>query len=295
MQKVVVIYNDEMTKHKAERDHVENPKRITTVFYAIKPLLNQCTLLTGRTATTVEIAAIHSMNYLQRVGGFKNDGFGDMYGHINTLSSALYAAGSCCQLAEQMELGNCGFAIVRPPGHHACSCQWSGFCFFNNVLIAAHKLLPKKVWIVDIDVHFGDGTVSILRKKQFPNIRYISIHRFDDGQFYPGKSGKYKDTDMITSIPFSGPQGDEFYLEKFKEIIVPKGKEFEPDYILVSAGFDAAAGDPLGGCFVSPQGYFQMITMLKEIQPKIGLVLEGGYDLDNGLPLSAKASLEALL
>ena len=158
-----------------------------------------------------------------------------------------------------------GFAIIRPPGHHAEIDKAMGFCFFNNVAVAARlaqrKLGVKRVLIVDWDVHHGNGTQDIF--KDDPSVLYISLHRYDNGKFYPGGDepaatsvGIGAGEGTSVNIPWNGvqsaPPGDIEYLSAFIHIINPIAREFAPDLVMVSAGFDCAVGD-MGGCNVTTE------------------------------------------
>ena len=129
------------------------------------------------------------------------------------------------------------------------------------------------------------------------HLRYFSIHKYDNGEFFPGKvlgtTGEYFDG-QIVNVGFNRDRGDKFYHRIFDNTLLPEGRKFKPDIILVSMGFDAAEGDPLGNCHVTPQGYYRMIQKLQNITPKIGLILEGGYNLQ-AISESSAACLKALL
>ncbi|CAI5448177.1 unnamed protein product [Caenorhabditis angaria] len=182
------------------------------------------------------------------------------------------------------------FVIIRPPGHHASSSKSSGFCIFNNVAIAAKyaqkKHGAKKVLILDWDVHHGNGTQEIFYEDS--TVFYMSIHRHDKGSFYP--IGEPKDTFDIgeeagkgysLNIPFDGiSMGDFEYQTAFNKIILPVAYQFNPDLVLISAGFDAAANDPLGEFELSPEVYALMTYQLMSLaEGRVVTVLEGGYNL----------------
>lgn len=218
------------------------------------------------------------------------------------------------------EIAN-GFAIVRPPGHHAEPCAAKGFCLFNNVGVVAKHLTQVKnerVLIVDFDVHHGNGTAAMFNKVSNPC--YMSLHRHDGGSFFPGASssrdhssdgklhihpasalavGQEEGLGYNVNIAWDGKgAGDKEYIAAFQKVLIPIANEFSPTVILVSAGFDAALGDLIGGCKVTPHGYGSLTRMLCECIPsakgRVLLFLEGGYLL-SVLPECAKACLEVLV
>ncbi|XP_066998225.2 histone deacetylase 4 isoform X3 [Anabrus simplex] len=229
---------------------------------------------------------------------------------LHTAPAARMAVGCVVDLAFKAATGDLknGFAVVRPPGHHAEPSQAMGFCFFNSVAIAARllqqRLEVQRILIVDWDVHHGNGTQQMFYDD--PRVLYLSIHRHDDGNFFPGTGGPLEcgageGIGTTVNVAWSGglapPMGDAEYLAAFRTLVMPIAKEFSPDIILVSAGFDAAAGHaaPLGGYKVSPACFGYMTQQLLQLaNGKVILSLEGGYDLPS-ICDSAQECVRALL
>uniref|UniRef100_A0A914ICJ4 histone deacetylase n=1 Tax=Globodera rostochiensis TaxID=31243 RepID=A0A914ICJ4_GLORO len=230
------------------------------------------------------------------------------FNDASTQTAAKMAVGSlvelCCQVVEG-KLRN-GFACIRPPGHHAEREQAMGFCFFNNVAIAARYIQQRfaatcaRIAIIDWDVHHGNGTQLCFEND--PNCLYLSMHRHDNGNFFPGTGavtevgiGEGKGTTV--NIPFSGDvMGDAEYLAAWRVLVLPLLDTFKPDFILVSAGFDAAQGHPaaLGGYNLSSKifGYFTR-TLTQFANGRVVLALEGGYEL-SAICDSAEECVKAL-
>jgi histone deacetylase 6 len=213
----------------------------------------------------------------------------DTYINEHSLMAARLSAGSAIEITERVVKGSLdnGFALVRPPGHHANRDNASGFCLFNNVALAAQHAIKNlgidKVLIVDWDVHHGDGTQYIFEEN--PNVLYFSVHKY--GAFFPGSGessevGKGPGLGRTVNVPFfrSGMQ-DRDYLTCFKHILLPIAKEFSPSLVIVSAGFDCAKDDLMSPMDVTTTGFEDMLSLLLPLaNGKIVCVLEGGYTPD---------------
>ncbi|KAG0367969.1 Histone deacetylase 4 [Gamsiella multidivaricata] len=232
---------------------------------------------------------------------------------FHSSTAAKVAAGSLINLVDQVVTGRIknGFAIIRPPGHHAEEDEAMGFCFFNNVGVAVNLTLSRypltvqKILIIDWDVHHGNGTQQIFYEN--PNVLYISLHRWDNGHFYPftgapDECGEEAGEGTNVNIAWSSygraqAMGDVEYIAAFWYVLLPIARQFQPDLVFVSAGFDAADGHAanIGGYTVSPQGFAILTRLVQTLAGgRVILSLEGGYEFEP-LALSATACLEELL
>jgi acetoin utilization deacetylase AcuC-like enzyme len=244
--------------------------------------------------TRSQLLAVHSdahLDFVERVcaaGGGAIDA--DTMVVADSWPAALHAAGGAVALVDALMSGSapCGFSAMRPPGHHAEPEQAMGFCLFGNVAVgAAHALTghaAERVLIFDWDVHHGNGTNEIFRTS--PDVLFVSAHQWP---LYPGTGpvadvGSGLGEGFTVNLPVPPGSGDEVYRSLVDHIVVPLARAFEPRLILVSAGFDAHYADPLASCRVTEAGFAAMTASLRrvgeELEAPIGLVLEGGYDVD---------------
>jgi acetoin utilization deacetylase AcuC-like enzyme len=255
-----------------------------------------------------ELAGPHSERYiatLQRTLSTFPDGMldRDTFFCDGTELATFRAAGGAAALAHTLMRGDLrrAVALVRPPGHHAERESAMGFCLINNIAVAAHAALQagaKRVAIVDWDVHHGNGTQHAFEDD--PRVLFISLHQFP---FYPGTGaasaiGKGEGRGFTGNLAIPGGQGDETYAEAFRRVVLPMVEQFAPDLILVSAGYDAHARDPLASMQLQTATYGGMASALVELSERlghgrVGLVLEGGYDLQ-ALRDSVAVSVRAL-
>ncbi|XP_021849863.2 histone deacetylase 15 [Spinacia oleracea] len=291
--------------------HPERPDRLRAIAASLSTagiFPGKCRPITAREITKEELLKVHSMEHVEAVEltekMLSSYFTPDTYANEHSAEAARLAAGLCADLATEIYSGCAknGFALIRPPGHHAGVHESMGFCLHNNAAVAALAAQvagAKKVLIVDWDVHHGNGTQEIFDKNK--SVLYISLHRHEGGNFYPGTGAAHEVGTMgaegyCVNVPWScGGVGDNDYIFAFEHVVLPIAQEFVPDFIIISAGFDAARGDPLGGCDVTPAGYACMTNMLNTLAGgKTLVILEGGYNL-RSISSSATAVIKVLL
>ncbi|KAG0299268.1 Histone deacetylase hda1, partial [Dissophora globulifera] len=317
------VYDVRMRFHNnvhGDDDHPEDPRRIWRIFDALNTA--QCTdrmiKIPSREATFEELNLVHTESHIENITKTTvmskdnllemANGYNSIYLNNSSAFCARLSCGSLIELCKAVALGQVlnGLAIIRPPGHHAEPDEAGGFCLYNNVAIAARYLQQahglKKIFILDWDVHHGNGTQTAFYDD--PDVLYCSIHRYDYGTFYPGDPiaaahtaiGEGRGRGRTINIPWNTHgMGDSEYIYAFNKVIMPVLYEFAPDFVLVSAGFDAAKGDHIGQMLVTPPAYGHMTQMLRSLAGgKIILALEGGYNLDS-IAVSGLACARALL
>ncbi|KDQ21359.1 hypothetical protein BOTBODRAFT_25795 [Botryobasidium botryosum FD-172 SS1] len=315
------VYDVQMMLHQHPTGHPEDPQRIIRIFEAIK--LNGCIdkmkRLPIRRVRRDEAMLVHTEDHCNKVEAIQHMTAEDRekaeayYEHLSlyvspdTTTSAQLSCGGVIEAGLAVARGEVrnAFAIVRPPGHHAEPEEHMGFCFYNNVAVAVKVIQQetriKRVLILDWDVHHGNGTQRAFYDD--PSVLYISIHRYDGGEFYPcgpfgglHACGEGPGLGTSVNVPWPEPgMNDADYLYAFIKIVLPIAYEFAPELVVICAGFDAADGDDLGECFVSPSGYAHMTHMLSALAGgKMLVALEGGYNLDS-ISSSALAVTRVLL
>ena len=264
------------------------------------------TIEAPRFATDAEIEAVHPAEYraaLASLAGRRARLDADTTTSAGSWDAARLAAGAAIEAALATMSGRArnAFALVRPPGHHAEPTPAMGFCLLNNAAIAAEaarRAGAERVLIVDWDVHHGNGTQDIFAARE--DVLYMSVHQYP---FYPGTGAAHEigvgpGRGATVNCPLPGGQGDGDYGVVFHDLFLPAARAFRPDLVIVSAGFDAHARDPLAEMRVTERGYAAMTSLLAQLADetcggKLALLLEGGYDL-TALAASVRATLEVM-
>ncbi|BCN94453.1 histone deacetylase [Thiomicrorhabdus immobilis] len=296
--KVGVVLDQLFYKHN-QVDHPENAKRLIAIDEALtqQDIWRQLTPVKGRLAFNEELLWAHSQGYIDQIEVMSDEepGYFDEYQqdtYINkyTFDAARMAAGSAINLnlAVYDRLVDTGFALLRPPGHHALEDRAMGFCIFNSDVIAARALQQergvKRVAIIDFDVHHGNGTQDLTAND--PSIMAISIHQHPYWPLTGGLefTGHDDAKGTIVNCPFQKGAGDNTYLGVYDEVIHKKLESFQPEHIIVFAGYDAHWQDPLAGHQMSVKGFNQLVercvnSAQQICNGRISFSLGGGYNL----------------
>ena len=306
------VYGDIYLKHRTGTGHPERPARLVAIRDRLKDsgVLAHVVALKPRAADERWLTAVHAPEYVARVRErCKADA-----GYVDTMDApasrescdvALAAVGGVLAAVDAVVEGKVrnAFCAVRPPGHHARRNRAMGFCLFNNVAVAARYIQKKhglaKVLIVDWDVHHGNGTQEMFYGD--PTVFYFGIHQ---SPFYPGtgraaERGEGDGLGTTLNVPLPAGSGDREYRQAFEQKLKPAALAFEPDFVLISAGFDAHQDDPLGRMQVTAKGFAELTRTVEAIarrccRGRCVSVLEGGYDLD-GLAASVEAHVRVLM
>jgi acetoin utilization deacetylase AcuC-like enzyme len=261
--------------------HPEAPERLAVLLEAF-PDFVPC-----EPASDQDLLRCHSAGYVEIVRSIAEPTWLDLdtVASESTYDAGLLAAGGAIEAVRRG-----GFALIRPPGHHALRDRAMGFCIFNNVAIAARwaqeELGVARLAIVDFDVHHGNGTEAIFRGEA--STLFVSLHQWP---FWPGSGGPEDQAETTLNVPMPAGAGDDEYRRAFEQVVEPALARFEPELVVVSAGFDAHADDPLADIRVSEEGFRELAGRCASAAPRCAAVLEGGYNLDT-LPRLVAAALE---
>jgi len=304
-----VVEDPRYQDHRSPGGHPERPERLVAVSRALAAFEGQLQRLAVRQADPEELMRVHARDHLAHIEAAVAHAPAhldpDTFVSPESLEVARLAAGGAVDLARAVARGDarCGFAAVRPPGHHAESDRAMGFCLFNNVAIAARALQREeglaRILIFDWDVHHGNGTQHSFEED--PSILYVSTHQFPH---YPGtgsfqESGAGDGDGATVNIPLPAGAGDADYIGAVQRLVVPVARQFRPEMILVSCGFDAHADDPLASMQLTGAGYLAMTRILRALANelcagRITYILEGGY-APSGLIEGTTAVLQGML
>ncbi len=285
---MTIIYHEDFLKLTQTMGHPECPERLSSILSYLETNDVDVGIVKPEPAARDVVEAVHTAEYLDFLRDF-GEGHMDMDSYIwpHTYDMAMLSAGGGLNAAEQaFEKGEPAFALLRPPGHHAAEYRGCGFCYINNIAVAASHLLKKvdKVAIVDVDVHHGNGTNDIFLDND--NVLFISTHQFG---IFPGTGpaeqvGEGAGEGYTVNVPFGSRTGDGTFLVAYRKIVKPILEQYEPDIILVSLGLDAHYLDPLASLTLSSRGFMEILTLLNDLageqcQGRIAFYLEGGYNL----------------
>jgi histone deacetylase 6 len=307
MPGTALVFDDRFLLHRATHEHPEHPGRLSAIWRRLETagLVDRCVRAPAREATTEELCAVHTPRVVEMILSTHGQPprwlDGDTFVCEDSALAARLASGMLVDVSLAIARGafDNAMALVRPPGHHAERDRVMGFCLLNHAAVAARALLDAgaahRVLILDWDLHHGNGTQDIFWDD--PRVLYASLHQHP---LYPGTGrledvGEGRGAGHTLNVPLPGGMGDADYLLVFDRLVLPIARAFAPDFVIVSAGFDASLGDPLGAMRLTPAGFAQMTERLCGLaHGRVALALEGGYNL-GAIAAAAEACVRVLL
>ncbi|MBI3185386.1 MAG: histone deacetylase [Myxococcales bacterium] len=302
-----VFYDAETLRHEPPTGHPERPARLEEVMSALRE--RKLSIEAPRPATDEEVLLVHTPEYLAKVraevaAGRRTLSTGDTDLSPGTLAAALAAAGAVVSGVDAVISGRArrAFCAVRPPGHHSSESRGMGFCVFNNVAIGARHARRKhgveRILIADWDVHHGNGTQSVFWSDGSVLFFDTHQHPWYPGTGSPSENGDGKARGLIFNRPFPAGSGRKQIVAAFREVLVPAAERFKPQLVMISAGFDSRAGDPLGGFTLTDADFADLTDTVVEIARqhaggRVVSVLEGGYE-PGGLSRAVQSHLARL-
>jgi acetoin utilization deacetylase AcuC-like enzyme len=304
VKKTALFSDVRMLEHQPGAGHPESPERLRALLGSLEEHpIPGTEWLAPRLATPAELARVHAPAYLEalaRLEGHRARLDPDTTASPGSWTAARLAAGAAVRATEVVWAGEArnAFALVRPPGHHAERDRAMGFCLINNAAVAAQAALDlgaRRVAILDWDVHHGNGTQHLFEAR--PDVLYLSVHQspFYPGTGAPGEVGTGPGAGFTVNCALPPGQGDADYGVVFEDVFAPALDAFAPELVVVSAGFDAHARDPIGEMRLTERAFAAMCAVASDATPdgRLVLVLEGGYDL-GGLTDGVRACLESM-
>ncbi len=309
-KRTAIFLSDIFLAHEPGYGHVESPERLRVIYEELnRPEMAKKFIFPSFDPASHEILALnHTQSHIARIAATAGKTFDmldpDTHTSSRSYEAACLAAGAVVAAVKMVagkETDNAA-ALVRPPGHHAEADHTSGFCIFNNIAVGAHYALAKlnmeRILIVDWDLHHGNGTQHSFYDTN--KVLYISTHQYP---YFPGSGGLQEvgsgtGRGYTLNVPLRGGQNDEAFARIFNELISPVARQYRPDCIMISAGYDTYFGDPLGTMAVTTDGFAYMTKVLVGLaaelcEGKLVLVLEGGYNFA-GLKTGVLASLQEM-
>jgi acetoin utilization deacetylase AcuC-like enzyme len=284
--------------------HVESKDRLLAILHALKPLQEQLNFVAPKKATIEDILLVHSkIHYynIENASNLESSLDADTHTVKESLNAALYAVGAGLSAVDAVKANKAtlGFCAIRPPGHHATPDKAMGFCLFNNIAITARyaqKCGYKKVFIIDFDVHHGNGTQDAFYSDS--SVFYFSTHQAFayPGSGNPNETGEGEGKGFTFNYPLMPDSRDKELLEVYKDELPSLIDSFNPDIILVSAGYDLHQSDPLAALDITFSGIEKMVEIILNLKPDIPKIffLEGGYSI-NDLAQNVKTTLELMI